>query len=70
MPDGSFKSMSMDREEREARRRSVPPSFFSQKEPQRWTVSMEPSVTCEKCGGLVYPGDWPFCKGKPEGHER
>lgn len=71
MPDGPFKSMTMDREEREARRRrTVPASFWTS--PGPFTVSMAPSVTCEKCGALVYEGDWPaeWCKGKPEDHER
>jgi hypothetical protein len=26
---------------------------------------------CEECGGLVTPGDWPWCKnGDPEEHKR
>lgn len=28
------------------------------------------SVTCEKCGGRVAEGDWPFCKGDPADHRR
>jgi hypothetical protein len=29
-----------------------------------------PPVTCEKCQGNVFAGDWPFCNGKPEDHRR
>lgn len=27
-------------------------------------------LECERCGGVLYPGDWPFCKGKPSDHSR
>ncbi len=28
------------------------------------------SVTCEKCNGSIYEGDWPWCAGKQSEHLR
>lgn len=28
------------------------------------------TTLCDDCGGVLYPGDWPFCKGNPEAHQR
>lgn len=27
-------------------------------------------VVCERCGGSILEGDWPFCKGEPRDHWR
>jgi hypothetical protein len=39
------------------------------KDSQRRKFDANP-VRCEKCGGYVFEGDWPFCKGDPSGHVR
>lgn len=56
MPDTPFKAMG--REKRYL-------SWFD-----LWGRGDRRSVACEKCGGRVYEGDWPFCKGNPRDHER
>ena len=54
MPDTPFKSMS--------REKRVSPK----PDPDRhWRA-----ILCEKCGGYVYEGEWPFCKGEPSDHYR
>lgn len=36
-----------------------------------YDLEARPGVACEKCGGKVYEGDWPFCRpGHPEDHIR
>lgn len=35
-----------------------------------WTGPIAPPTKCARCGGPVYAGDWPFCKGDPKGHAR
>ncbi len=35
-----------------------------------WPNPNRKAVPCEKCGGLVYEGDWPFCRGNAKDHER
>jgi hypothetical protein len=35
----------------------------------KWRMRGE-SVYCEKCGGFLYEGDWPYCKGQPSDHRR
>lgn len=30
----------------------------------------QPVEKCEKCGGEIREGDWPWCSGDPRAHER
>ena len=58
MPDGPFKSMS--RERKVELRDTFIENWYARKVEK-----------CEKCGGLIYEGSWPWCKsGRPEEHER
>jgi hypothetical protein len=43
-----------------------------EKRPLKWWEPNEPrfGVPCEKCGGIIYEGSWPWCAGDPKGHER
>jgi hypothetical protein len=59
MPDGSFKGMAPD-----------PDSVRSGRE--RWVrgETRGEFQLCERCNGLLFEGDWPWCKGNPKDHER
>lgn len=59
MPDTPFKSMTRDREEFIQRRRALLQGF--------WLGS---TTQCERCGGILFEGSWPWCKGNPEDHDR
>jgi hypothetical protein len=53
--DGNFKGMTPDPDSQKRKR-------------ELGTIPVE---TCEKCGGLIFEGDWPWCKfGDPRTHER
>ena len=61
MPDTPFKSMS-----RETRRGLDVARLLRHGPLVPYPGSAEEaalSVECEKCGGRVYEGDWPFCSG-------
>jgi hypothetical protein len=59
MADGPWKSMSRDREEENYRQ-----SCLERGEEYN-------TEDCDKCGGQVAPGDWPFCRpGHAEDHKR
>jgi hypothetical protein len=57
MPDGPFKGMTRDKD---SLRRPAPEDHDTE-----W-----PCVQCEKCGGWIFEGSWPWCKGDPRQHER
>jgi hypothetical protein len=54
MADGPYKSMSPDPD-------SIRP---------RCRLQDRKFVDCERCGGVIFEGEWPWCKGRPEDHER
>ena len=57
MPDTPFKAMG-----REPASRRL-----------RWLLRQESNgawLRCEKCGGQVFEGDWPFCRGSVNDHRR
>jgi len=73
MADGPFKSMT-----RECRRSladwgfamiPAPPGHPSMMIPYMWRDRGE-GAKCERCGCRIFAGDWPWCKGNPEDHER
>jgi hypothetical protein len=51
-------------------RRSMLPDPDSQKRKREPGTLPLPVETCEKCGGLIFEGDWPWCKGDRKDHER
>lgn len=57
MPDTPFKAMG--REKRVRIMDTLPENWYGYA-----------SEKCERCGGYVYNGDWPFCKGDPKDHRR
>lgn len=61
MPDTPFKAMGRE-----------PSGLPKSLRHLRWLDAPTPSVSrCERCGGHVATGDWPFCRpGHPEDHER
>lgn len=59
MADGPFKGMAPDPDSAVRGRRAVLAG-------ERHVRAIE----CEKCHGAVFEGDWPFCSGRPEQHER
>lgn len=59
MPDTPFKAMGRERK-----------VWFGDTIEPDWYRRHAQSSTCEKCGGNVYEGDWPFCKGDPADHRR
>ncbi len=61
MPDTPFKAMGRERHVGDARDEA---EFIAWLEHANRIASA--AVTCEKCGGMVREGDWPFCRG--EGH--
>lgn len=64
MPDGPFKGMAPDPDSEPRGRKALVTALGG-------PVGV-PAIECEKCGGMVYEGDWPagWCKGNPEDHER
>lgn len=62
MADGNFKGMT--REPEDARNRV---QLHEDIRTGRATVNIVP---CEKCGGEIWPGDWPWCDGNSGSHER
>jgi hypothetical protein len=58
MPDTPFKAMGRER------RIELRDTF-----PENWYAGHPDK--CEKCGGMVWTGDWPYCRpGHPEDHRR
>lgn len=61
MPDTPFKSMSREWGEK----------LLIYRDFRMLTDRVEyKSVPCEKCGGRVGTGDWPWCRGNAEDHVR
>lgn len=61
MTDGPFKSMTRDP-------RGLPKSLRDL--PLAIGVPHTQVVDCERCGGWYYTGEWPWCKGNEEDHDR
>jgi hypothetical protein len=45
----------------------VPLLFISMAAPAKRGAN---TYECDRCHAIVFEGDWPWCGGKPEGHQR
>lgn len=64
MPDTPFKAMGREK------RQDLFDVLFGRPMPGSLGEAML-SVECEKCGGRIYEGDWPWCGNQgPKGHRR
>lgn len=64
MPDGGFKGMTPDPDSLLQMER------FACFDPEEWRKLRGVGEKCERCGGYVFKGSWPWCKGDPEDHAR
>lgn len=59
MPDGPFRSMTRSPEDTARLTWGHYEDLYAR-----------PGAICDRCGTEYYEGDWPWCKGDPEGHRR